>query len=88
MDYEWDQNKAISNLQKHGVRFADAGAVFSDELALTMADDFADEQRFVTLGADAFGTLLVVVYTWRGEDRIRIISARQANRQERLQYEG
>ena len=88
MDYEWDQNKAISNIQKHGVRFADAVAVFSDELALTMADDFADEQRFVTLGADAFGTLLVVVYTWRGEDRIRIISARKANRQERLQYEG
>ncbi|KPV52751.1 hypothetical protein SE17_13635 [Kouleothrix aurantiaca] len=88
MDYEWDQNKAISNLQKHGVRFADAVAVFSDEFALTMADDFADEQRFVTLGADAFGTLLVVVYTWRAEDRIRLISARKANRQERLQYEG
>ncbi len=88
MDYEWDQNKASSNLQKHGVRFVDAVAVFSDEFALTMTDDFADEQRFVTLGEDAFGTLLVVVYTWRGEDCIRIISARKANRQERLQYEG
>ena len=88
MDYEWDQNKAISNHQKHGVRFADAVAVFSDEFALTIADDFADEQRFISLGADVFGTLLVVVYTWRSEDRIRIISARKATRQERLQYEG
>ena len=87
MDYEWDPGKAISNFQKHGVRFADAVAVFSDELALTTADDFAEEERFVTLGTDAFGRLLVVVYTWRGEQRIRLISARQATRQERTYYE-
>ncbi len=88
MDYEWDPEKAASNLHKHDVSFADAVSVLSDPAALTMADDFADEERFVTLGMDAFGRLLVVVYTWRGEQRIRIISARKATRHERVQYEG
>ena len=88
MDYEWDPDKAATNLHKHGISFADAVTVFSDAFALTAADDFADEERFVTLGTDAFGRLLVVVYTWRGEQRIRMISARQATRHERLQYEG
>lgn len=88
MDYEWDPSKAAANLQKHGVRFADAVSVFSDELALTAPDDVADEERFVTLGTDAYGRLLVVVYTWRGEQRIRLISARKATRHERTQYEG
>ena len=88
MDYEWNPRKAASNLQKHGIRFADAVAVFSDEFALTTADDFAAEERFIILGTDAFVRLLVVVYTWRGEDRIRLISARKATRHEYNQYEG
>jgi uncharacterized DUF497 family protein len=88
MDYEWDPGKAAANLHKHGIRFADAVAVFSDEAALLIADTFTDEERFILLGSDAFGRLLVVVYTWRGEQRIRIISARKATRQERRQYEG
>jgi uncharacterized protein len=88
MEYEWDPDKAATNLQKHGVSFADAVAVFSDVFALTVADDFADEERFVTLGTDAFGRLLVISYTWRGEHTIRIISARKATRPERTQYEG
>jgi uncharacterized protein len=88
MDYEWDPGKAATNLQKHGVSFADAVSVFSDEFALTTADDLAEEERFVTLGTDAFGRLLVVIYTWRGEQIIRIISARKATRHERTQYEG
>lgn len=88
MEYEWDPDKAATNLRKHGIAFADAVAVLSDTFALTTADDSVDEERFVTLGTDAFGRLLVVVYTWRGEQRIRIISARQATRHERLHYEG
>jgi uncharacterized DUF497 family protein len=88
MDYEWDPDKAATNLQKLSISCADVVAVFSDPFALTVADDFADEQRFVTLGTDAFGRLLVVVYTWRGEQRIRIISARKATRHERRHYEG
>jgi uncharacterized DUF497 family protein len=88
MDYEWAPDKTATNLHKHAISFADAVAVFSDAFALTVADDFADEERFVTLGMDAFGRLLVVVSTWRGERRIRIISARKATRHERMQYEG
>ena len=88
MEYEWDPDKAAANLQKHGISFADAVAVFSDEFALNVADDFADEERFIILGTDAFGRLLVVVYTWRGEHSIRIISARKATRREHKQYEG
>lgn len=88
MEYEWDPDKAATNLHKHDISFADAVAVFGDELALMVADEFADEERFVILGTDAFGRLLVVVYTWRGENRIRIISARKATRHERKEYEG
>ena len=87
MDYEWDPDKALSNVHKHHVDFADAVLVFSDPLALTILDDYPSEERFVTLGMDGLGRILVVVYTWRGE-RIRIISARRATRQERKQYEG
>jgi uncharacterized protein len=85
MRYEWDPAKAEANQQKHGVRFADAVAVFSDERALTLDDPHPDEERYVTLGMDAFARLLVVVYTWRG-DVIRLISARKATRQERTHY--
>ena len=88
MEYEWDPDKAATNLHKHGISLADAVAVFSDEFALTVADDFTDEERFMTLGTDAFGRLVVVVYTWRGEQTIRLISARKATRHERKQYEG
>jgi len=87
MLYEWDNNKAQSNLKKHGINFADAVAVFSDDLAATVMDEYPDEERFVTMGIDAFGQILVVVYTWRGEDTIRVISARKATRSERRQYE-
>ena len=83
---EWDPDKASANLEKHGVDFADAETVLTDETALTMRDQDSDEDRFVTLGMDALGRLLVVVYTWRGEE-IRMISARKANRAERRQYE-
>ena len=86
MDFEWNEVKAKRNLHDHGVDFADAVTVFEDELALTISDDTPSEERFVTLGVDALGRCLVVVYTWR-EDRIRIISARKASRSERRRYE-
>ena len=87
MDYEWDTHKAKSNLRKHGIDFADATTVFSDDYALTIPDDDPDEERFVTIGMDALGRILVVVYAWRGE-HIRIISARKAESYECKQYEG
>ena len=86
MNYQWDRNKAKSNLQKHDVDFADAATVFSDDFALTIEDDNPDEDRFITIGMDALGRVLVVVYTYRG-DTIRIISARKATRNEVRTYE-
>jgi len=87
VSYEWDPEKADKNLKKHGIDFADAVSAFEDLNAVTIADPDHDEERFVTLGMDAFGNLLVVVYTYRG-DNIRIISARKADKNERKQYGG
>ena len=89
MGFEWDEaSKAGINYRKHGVRMSEAIPVFDDPYAITIADDESDpdEQRFVTLGIGAMRRLLVVVYTWRGEN-IRIISARPAEAHERDQYE-
>lgn len=87
MEFEWDGEKAAANLRKHGVDFADAVQVFDDDLALTMRDpDSGPEERFITMGNDPHGRLLVVIYTWRGE-RIRPISARKATGKERRRYE-
>jgi uncharacterized protein len=87
MDYEWDPDKARSNLQKHIISFADAVTIFLDDLAITIEDDFPCEERFVTIGTDALGRILIVVYTYR-ENIIRIISARKATLREREQYQG
>lgn len=71
----------------HGIDFADAVSVFADDTAITILDTHPNEERFATIGMNALGQILVVVYTWRG-DNIRIISARKATRPERKQYEG
>ena len=86
-DVEWDSRKAAANLKKHGVDFADAATVLHDDQAITIRDDEAGEERYVTIGMDALARVLVVVYTWRGEQP-RLISARQAKPQERQEYEG
>ncbi|MGH7842744.1 MAG: BrnT family toxin [Candidatus Binataceae bacterium] len=83
--FEWDEHKARTNRQKHRIDFADAAAVFQDDLAVTVADDDSAEDRYVTLGMDALGRVLVVAYTVRGE-LIRIISPRRATSRERAQY--
>lgn len=84
--FEWDESKANQNMLKHGISFADTFAVFEDPTAVTVEDFQRGEQRYITIGMDAFGRILVVVYTWRGE-KIRIISARKAVRYEVRQYE-
>jgi uncharacterized DUF497 family protein len=87
--FEWDDaSKAGFNFRKHGVRMPEAIPVFDDPHAITITDDESNPegQRFVTLAMGAMGRLLVVVYTWRGEN-IRIISARPAEAHEREQYE-
>jgi len=86
VQYQWDPDKAATNLRKHGVDFADVIAVFSDPYALTVRDEDSHEERCVTLGIDHLGRIVVVAYTWRGNN-IRIISARKANRRERKEYE-
>jgi uncharacterized DUF497 family protein len=87
MSYQWDLKKAASNLEKHSVDFADAVGVFEDEWALSIKEEYVEgEQRFVTLGTDFLGRVLVVVYTHR-DNVIRLISARVATRRERRVYE-
>jgi uncharacterized DUF497 family protein len=86
MTIEFDPIKAASNLQKHGVHFAEAEMVLQDPRALTIEDpDAVNEQRWITMGMDSTGRILVVVYTYRS-DQIRIISIRKASRQEREKY--
>jgi uncharacterized protein len=62
MRCQWDRNKAEINLRKHGIDFADAVSVFSDDLSITLSDQRFDEEQFITIGLDALGRLLVVVY--------------------------
>ena len=86
--FEWDANKAGSNLAKHGVHFEEAATVFGDPLSVTIFDPAHSqaEDRFIILWRSHLDKLLVVVHTERGDD-IRIISARRASRRERKQYE-
>jgi uncharacterized DUF497 family protein len=87
MDVVWDPAKARANLKKHGVRFADAELVLFDPSALTIEDkDSETQQRFVTIGRDATGTVLVVVHAYQDEG-IRLLSARRASRKEIHVYE-
>jgi uncharacterized DUF497 family protein len=86
MTFEWDPDKAHRNLEKHGISFADAVEVLSDPLGITIEDQSSEEQRHITIGLDAIGRILVVVYTWRDE-RARIISARKGTARERAKYE-
>jgi len=84
--YEWDPRKAADNLRKHGVDFADAIVALEDPLALTMLDpDSNGEVRFVNIGRDAAGRLLVTIFTPRGP-LIRVISSRRATRGESRTY--
>lgn len=88
MEFEWNPDKAVLNLTKHSVSFQEAATVFNDSLSVTFPDPdhSIGENRYVIIGMSSFGQLLVVSHTDR-ENRIRIISARIATRQERRFYE-
>lgn len=89
MGFEWDDaSKAGINFRKHGVRMPEAIPVFDDPFAITIRDDESDPdgRRLVKAGMGAAGRLLVVAYTWRGEN-IRITSVRLAEASEREDYE-
>jgi len=83
----FDPKKNAANLKKHGVALSEGDGVLSDPLAITIEDESAQgEQRFVTLGANTFGSLMVVAWTPRDED-VRIISVRKPTPKERRTYE-
>jgi uncharacterized DUF497 family protein len=88
MEFEWDDAKDESNERKHGVAFAEAMTIFADPLSLTGYDPAHsdDEDRYITMGTSAAGRLLIVSHTDRS-DNVRIISAREASRRERRDYE-
>lgn len=86
--FEWDERKNAANLRKHGVGFAEASSVFDDAFSVTIPDPdhSSDEDRFVIVGVSDKRNLPIVVHPIRAE-RIRLIGARPATRQERRQYE-
>lgn len=87
MTATFDPKKDAANITKHGVSLAEGDGVLSDPLAITIEDVLSQgEQRFVTLGANTFGSLMVVVWTQRG-DEFRIISVQKPPRKERRTYE-
>lgn len=86
MEYEWDPEKEKANFAKHGVHFADVVGALEDERAMTEPDARTSEERFRTLGMDFLGQIVVVAYTYRGEN-IRLISARKAKPRQRATYE-
>ena len=87
MEIRWNAEKAEANFQKHKIRFSDAESVLFDPMTLTIEDQIINqEQRFLSVGSDALGRTLVIVYSYHG-DSIRLISARKATSKERKYYE-
>ena len=89
MIYEWDPRKAAANLKKHGVSFREAASTFSDPIALTFddPDHSFDERRFITIGTSIKNRVVFLAHADRGEDRVRIISARVATKAESHAYQ-
>ncbi|MBI5935286.1 MAG: BrnT family toxin [Chloroflexi bacterium] len=87
-EFEWDDDKAIGNFDKHGVGFEEGATIFNDPLIATIfdPDHSENEERFISLGISVQNRLLVVVHTFR-EERIRLISCRKATNAERKLYE-
>ena len=88
MEFEWDANKAQTNLRKHGIAFREAATTFRDPLSNTVfdPDHSIEEDRYITMGTSATGRILIVAHTDRG-GRVRLISARELTRAERKVYE-
>jgi hypothetical protein len=87
MNIIWNTKKAAANIRNHGIEFSHAATVLDDPMAITIEDTRHEERRFVTVGADLLGRVLVVVYAYSGEEEIRLISARKATPKERRIYE-
>ena len=89
MRFEWDEDKAASNLKKHGVSFDEAVTVFFDPLSATFDDPehSLEERRLITVGYSSRGRLIVVCHTER-RGSVRLFSARRATKLERRRHEG
>lgn len=88
MDIEWDELKAISNIEKHGVSFEEAMTALMDPMALTFFDeDIYDEPREITIAMSKMEKLLLVIHVEVSDNLVRIISARKATKKERGFYE-
>lgn len=91
-DFEWDRKKAILNYRKHGISFERAATIYLDPLALSLFDGrhSQEEERWITVGIDRTGVLLVVCHTFKEVSktnaRIRIVSARKATKKEKQDY--
>jgi hypothetical protein len=93
MRFDWEPAKATTNARKHRISFEEACTIFADSSILTIHDDehSKDEDRWVSMGISAVARILVVVHTWpdpneSGDELMRIISARRANKRERAVY--
>lgn len=87
-EFEWDDEKAESNLKKHRVSFDEAATIFNDPNVATIPDPdhLENEERFVSIGRSVINRLLAVIHTFR-LTRIRLISARKATKAEKKRYE-
>lgn len=93
-NFEWDINKARNNLSKHKISFERAASIFNDPMALSIFEEEHSslEKRWITIGVDSNGIIIVVCHTYSDKEKndifIRIFSARKATRKEKKQYEG
>ena len=87
MAFDWDENKRLANIEKHGIDFVDAKEIWEGQVLETRSDQVGHEEtRYIALGVMQ-GHVIAVIYTWRRRQR-RIISARKARRREKAIYEG
>lgn len=87
-EFEWDDDKAQGNLEKHGVSFEEAATVINDPNIATISDpDHSEnEERYVSIGLSVIARLLTVIHTYR-KRKIRLISARKSTKAEKKKYE-
>lgn len=89
ISFDWDNNKALSNIDKHGISFEEAQSVFDDDMARLIPDPdhSEDKERFILLGLSCTLNMLVVVHCYKDdENMIRLISARKATKHETKVY--
>jgi len=87
MSPEFDPRKDAANIAKHGVSLSEGDGVLLDPLGMTIEDPYSEgEERWVTVGTNSLGSVMVVVWTHRGDEN-RLISVRKAEPKERRTYE-